>query len=516
VLVIAYLPALQGDFVWDDDDYVSANPTLRTTEGLRAIWLDPTATPQYYPLVHTSYWLEYRLWGLAPAGYHVTNLALHAAATVVLWRVLLLLGISGAPLVAAIFAVHPVHVESVAWITERKNVLSGVLYLSGMLAYLHLALDTPAGQGRLRQYIVAFSFFVLALLSKTVTATLPAALLVLIVWKRGRLWWRDVWPLLPLFAVGLTMGLVTEWLERHHVGAQGIDWQLSALQRVEIAGRALWFYATKLIWPTNLTFVYPRWSIDAADPRQLAYPVAAVATVIALWLARRKIGSGALVAVLLFAGTLFPALGFFDTFPMRYSFVADHFQYLASIALIALAVGAVARLTRDRAHDNAARGVGMLVVLVLAALTWRQSHAYADHESLWNDTIRKDPASWMGHTSLGALLGQRGAQAEAEIHYREAVRLNPEFAIARTNLGGLLANAGRFAEAIPHFRADVRLEPASLQARISLGRALLLNGQIDEAVIWLRAAVDAWPDDAGARAFLDQALAVQRQQSGSR
>ena len=201
VTVVAYLPAIHGDFVWDDNDYVSANPTLRSAEGLRSIWLNPAATVQYYPLVFTSFWLEYRLWGLAPEGYHVTNLALHLAAAIVLWRVLLLLSFPGAWLVAAIFAVHPVHVESVAWITERKNVLSGVFYFSAMLAYLHFALDAPdpAGHGRRRRhYAAACTLFLLALLSKTVTASLPASLLLLIAWKRGRVHSRDVWPLLPL------------------------------------------------------------------------------------------------------------------------------------------------------------------------------------------------------------------------------------------------------------------------------------------------------------------------------
>ena len=520
VTVIAYLPAIRGDFVWDDDDYVSNNLTLRSAEGLRSIWLDPAATPQYYPLVHTSFWIEYRLWGLEPAGYHITNILLHAGGAIVLWRILLLLSVPAAWLGAAIFAVHPVHVESVAWITERKNVLSGVFYLSAMLTYLPFALHAPQGawHGRqVRRYAVAGALFVLALLSKTVTASLPAALLLLIVWKRQRIQFRDLWPLLPLFVVGATMALVTVWLERHHVGAQGVDWQLSPLERCVIAGRALWFYAHKLVWPMNLAFNYPRWQVDVTDPAQVAYPLAAVATIVALWVARHRIGSGPLVAVLLFAGTLLPALGFFDVFPMRYSFVADHFQYLASIGLIALGVSAGARLLEQWAPKQAsvARAIAATLVLMLATLTWRQSHIYADHETLWRDTVQKNPASWMGHTSLGALLGRRGALGEAERHYREAVRLNPDFGIARINLGGLLANQGRFDEAIPHMREAVRLEPGSLEPHLSLGRALLYNGRSDEAIIWFRRAVARWPEDAQAHALLEQALVARREQEAA-
>jgi protein O-mannosyl-transferase len=513
--LLAYGPALRGDFVWDDNDYVSNNPTLQSAEGLRAIWFDPTATPQYYPLVHSSYWLEYHLWGLNPLGYHLINVALHLISVFLLWQILRFLDVRGAALIAAIFAVHPVQVESVAWITERKNVLSGVFYLSAMLIYLPLALEPDSRPSERRwwwKYGTVCALFLLALLSKTVTATLPAALLLLIVWKRGGVRWADVWPLLPLAIVGVAGGLVTVWLERHHVGAQGIDWQLSPMQRVVIAGRALWFYSAKLVWPSSLSFIYPRWRIDPADPWQLAYPTGAAAAIASLWFARRRIGSGPLVAGLLFAGTLFPALGFFDTFPMRYSFVADHFQYLASIALLALIVGGASYLIREwpPGRLRLASAGAVAVVLALAALTWRQSHAYQNHEALWQDTIQKDPASWMGHTSLGALLGQRGAVAEAESHYREAVRLNPDFAIARANLAGLLANQGRFDEAITHYREAVRLDPNSVDAHVSLARSLLLSRQPREAAKWSRLVVERWPSDTRGPLLLEAAVAAER------
>ncbi len=513
VMVIAYLPAVRGDFVWDDDDYVTNNQTLRSAEGLRSIWLVPSATPQYYPLVHTSYWLEYRLWGLRPLGYHITNLALHIVSVIVLWRVLLLLSIPSAWLIAAIFAVHPVQVESVAWITERKNVLSGVFYLLSMLAYLNFAFDNPDHGKRGRRvvlYAAACTFFLFALLSKSVTATLPAALLVLIVWKRGHLQPRDVWSIVPFFVVGVPMGLMTAWIEKYQVGA-GIGWHLTPLERCIVAGHAVWFYASKLIWPTNLTFIYPKWHIDATDPLQLVYPLAAIATIAALWLSRQRIGSGPIVALLLFAGTLVPALGFFDVFPMRYSFVADHFQYLASIGLIALVVGAGVQVMQRLApvHPFASHAIVWGLIFVLALLTWRQCHIYADQETLWRDTIAKDPGSWMGHTALGALLGRRGDNIDAETHYREAVRLNPDFGIARLNLGGLLANEGRFDEAIPQMREDVRLEPYSLEAYVSLARALLLDGQPKEAMYWIRIALITWPNDDRLRRLLEAARSAQ-------
>ena len=348
---IVYWPTLGNRFVWDDDDYVQENGTLSSTAGLNAIWSDPAATPQYYPLVHTSYWIEHAFWGLNPRGYHIDNLLLHAAAALLVWRLLVCLAVPGAWLAAAIFAIHPVEVESVAWITERKNVLSCVFALSSMLAYLRFAPPTllapTAPRNTARRvdgafYVLAFVLYVAALLSKTVTATVPAVLLVIYWWKQGTFSWREAARLLPFFAVGLAFSAVTISLEKTQVGAVGESWNLSPVERVLIAGRAVWFYAGKLAWPHPLIFFYPRWIIDATVAWQYLFPAAAVGAIIALWLARRRIGRGPLAALLIFMGVLTPALGFFNVYPFQYSFVADHFQYHASIALIALAAALLA------------------------------------------------------------------------------------------------------------------------------------------------------------------------------
>ena len=348
-VLAAYGPALRGGFVWDDPRYVTENPVLTEPSGLYRIWFDVGATVQYYPLVFTSFWIESRLWGLQPLGYHLVNVLLHAANAVLVWRVLRRLSVPGAWLAAGIFALHPVHVESVAWITERKNVLSGLFYLTALLAYLRFA--PPDGEGSARGrpwrfYALAVGLFACALLSKTVTCSLPAAIALLLWWRRGRIGRSDALALLPLFAVGAALALTTIWLEKHNVGAQGQAWELSVVQRCLIAGRALWFYAGKLVWPLPLIFTYPKWQIDAGQWWQYLFPAGAVALPLGLWVLRRRIGKGPLVAALCFAGTLLPALGFVDVYPMRYSYVADHFQYLASIAPIALLVAVITMLAR--------------------------------------------------------------------------------------------------------------------------------------------------------------------------
>ena len=325
---LAYLPALSGGLLWDDAAHVT-RPELRSLHGLWRIWSDLGATQQYYPLLHSAFWVEYKLWGDATLGYHLLNLLLHAAAAILVMLIMRRLGLPGAWLAALIFALHPVCVESVAWIAEQKNTLSTVFYLSAALLYLHF------DQTRRRsQYFLALALFVMALLSKTVTDTLPAALLVVFWWRRGRIGWkRDVLPLLPWFALGAAAGIFTAWVERTLVGAEGPDFALTLVERFLVAGRAIWFYVGKLVWPANLMFFYPRWRVDSTEWWQYLFPLAALAALAGLCLLARK-RRGPLAGALIFAGTLFPALGFFNVYPFVYSYVADHFQYVASLGII--------------------------------------------------------------------------------------------------------------------------------------------------------------------------------------
>lgn len=551
--LVAYGPTLDAGFIWDDDDYVTENPTLRTADGLRRIWLDYGATPQYYPMVHTSYWLEYQLWGLEPAGFHAVNVLLHTVGAMLLWAVLAALGLPGAWFAAAIFALHPVHVESVAWITERKNVLSGVFYLASLHAYLR-----SAGLGRkavdehraTRLYAFSLACFAAALLSKTVTGSLPAVILLLVWWRRGRVGWSDVQPLIPYFLLATGFGLLTARLETQHVGAVGWEWDLSFVDRVLIAGRALWFYAGKLVWPTQLSFNYPRFEIDSGDFVAWLYPAAAVAVVIVAWALRARFGRGPLVAVLIFAGSLFPALGFFDVYPMRYSFVADHFQYLASVGLIALfaafAANAAPRKLRQqvgRLADGRFVPEVVCVGLVLALLTgmsWRQSHVYHDVETLWRDTLAKNPNSWLALGHLGTIAEERGRFDEAIEYFRASARVEPRQHEAHNNLGnalrlrgeldeaaaaverslaaqpsyGLAHNSlglirhdqGEFAEAVRSFERALELDPDFAAAQTNLGITLVAVGDLDAAIARHRAALEIAPDLVAARTNLASAL----------
>ncbi len=338
ITLLAYLPSLSGGLIWDDDAHVT-KPELRSWSGLARIWTEPAATQQYYPLLHSAFWIEHRLWGDSPLGYRLLNVLLHATAAVLFAALLRKLSVRGAWLAAFVFALHPVCVETVAWITEQKNTLSLVFYLAAALAYFRFN-ETRRGSA----YALATAFFVAALLCKTVTATLPAALLVILWWRHGRLHWRrDLLPLLPWVALGFGAGLVTTWVEFHLIGAQGEDYDLSLLQRGLLAGRVVWFYLGKLFWPVGLIFIYPRWTVEAVAAWQYVFPVGIIALIAALaWWTRKS--RGPLAALLLFVGTLIPALGFINLYPFKFSFVADHFQYHASLGIIAAAGAGLARV----------------------------------------------------------------------------------------------------------------------------------------------------------------------------
>lgn len=486
----AYAPVFQCGYIWDDDSYVTKNPLLPSAGGLSRIWFELGATPQYYPLVFTSFWTEYHLFGLNPAVSHAVNVALHCASVLLVWRVLLMLGLPApvAWIAALVFGVHPVHVESVAWITERKNVLSGACYLASLLAYLQfdcLSRQIPAAPAyrfRWLFYALAVLLFVAALLSKTVTASLPVVILLLLWYRHGRVSARDVWLMMPFVLLGIAFSLLTVWLERHHVGAVGQDWNLSPVGRVLLAGRAAWFYAGKLIWPTPLVFIYPRWDIDTHAVWQYLYPLAVGGVLVLLWRLQRNIGRGPLTAVLCFLVSLVPALGFVNVYPMRYSYVADHFQYLASLGIIALVVG-VAWSMYLRLGSFRPLGVLMCVVglLALASLTWRQIEDYADIETLWTKTLSKNPDAWIAAHNLGVMHMDRNQRPQAESYFREVVRVRPQDARANTNLGLLQLAKRDLPGAIAHFETAIQGDPDYSGARLNLCQIQIAQGQLPQA-----------------------------------
>jgi tetratricopeptide (TPR) repeat protein len=509
ITLLAYMPALHGGFIWDDDSHVTNSPALRTLHGLVTIWTKPGAVMQYYPLVHTGFWVQYHLWQLNPFGYHLVNVLLQAGNAILLWLVLERLEITGAWLAAMVFAIHPVHVETVAWISEQKNLMSGAFYLAAVLAYLRfcpLETEQAVKADRWRYYFLAFVFFVGAMLSKTVACTWPLTVLLLTWWKRGGIGRRDVWLMTPFVAIGAALGSITVWVETYHTGARGEGWSFTMFDRALIAGRALWFYTAKLAWPENLAFVYPRWDIRVGQWWQWVFPLAAALVVVALWAGQRRMGRGPLVAAAFFIITLGPALGFFNVYPMRYSFVADHFQYMASIGLIVGAVAAGAKVIRER---DLRKISAVLVLVSLTILTWQQGHAYESAETLWRDTLAKNPGCWMAHNNLGIVLAHRGDMAGARAEYREALQLSPDSYESYNNLGNLLMEESQTPKAVEEYAEALRIEPGYVRARFNLANALGRLGRADEAINQYRIVVEMKPDEVDAHYNLGITLAKQ-------
>ncbi len=516
VTVAAYLPGLKGQFVWDDDSWTTdISGLLRDAAGLWKMWSQPEALQQYYPLTGTSFWLDYQLWGFWTLPYHVENVLLHGLAALLFWRLLRRLAVPAGWLAAAIFALHPLMVESAGWITERKNVLSLVFYLSAVLAYGRFAgygqgETGGAGAGARRPwgwFGLALGLFLAAYLAKATAFSLPAVLVLLAWWKRGRIQWRaDVLPLLPFFALAIGLGLLTAWLEKHNVGAQGPAWTINGWARCLIAGRALWFYAGKLVCPAGLCFIYPRWQMDPASWVDWLWPVSALGVLVGLWLARNRLGRGPAVAVFYFAGTLFPVLGFLNAYFMRYSFVCDHWAYLSSLGLIGLAAALVARGAARLRQPALVYAFAAVVLPVLASLTWRQSKLYQNLESLWTATLDRNPNAYLAHNNYGNLLLGRGQVDEAMTHFQRALEIEPDFEMAQNNVGTILVRRGRLAEAIPYFRKALEIQPDYVSARNNLGSALMETGAEREALAQFQAVLDRHPADARTHYNLGNAL----------
>ena len=477
-----YLPALSGGFVWDDVIFTE-EPVVHRWSGLWNIWFSPADIRNeghYWPLVYTTFWLEHKLWGLAPLGYHVVNVLLHLANTALVWRLLLRLGIPGAWAVAAVFAVHPLHVESVAWVIERKDVLSALFYLSAILVWVRFTEAPHPGC-----YCLALGLFTAGLLSKSIVVTLPAALLVWHWWKTGRVTGQDAVRLAPFFAVGL--GITGADLA-FYTSREPLDLGYSVAERVLIAARALWFYTGKLVWPGDLAVIYPLWEIRAGDLHGWAYVAAAAGLVALLWLFRHRLGRGPLAGAAFFAVTLSPVLGFVDYGYMQFSFVADRFQYLAGLGVMAVLVGGAARGAErlSGALRFTATGALVVVLAVLGSLTWRQSGIYSDEIAFFGHIVARNPEARDAHLNLGSALFEADRLEEGHAASLVAVEQRPEAAGAHANLGRALLLMERFEEADASLSRALELDPRSRTARQNMAELRRRQGRYEEAVEWFR------------------------------
>ena len=507
-VVFAYQPAWHAGFIWDDNTHITTNPCIVGPLGFKGIWTSSAAT--YYPLVLTSFWVQHAIWGLNPLPYHLVNIAMHAACVVLLWLVLRCLKVPGAWFGAALWGLHPVQTESVAWITELKNTQSCLFYLLAIRFFLKWrAAGTFAGRkGTDWDYALALLCAMLAILSKASTVMLPVVLGLIWWWSDGCWRWRNLFRLAPFFIISAAASGWTIWEQQFHSGAVGLDWSQSRPERLVIAGKVVWFYLGKLLWPHPLIFIYPRWEIDASRPTAYVPVLALGVTFLLLWLNRRSRIAPVFFAFVYFVVSLFPVLGFFNVYFFRYSFVGDHFQYLASLGPLALAAAGI-----TTALDHFKKGKPFLepvfcgtLLLVLGLLTWQQCGIYADVETLWRTTLARNPNSILANNNLGVILVRKGQLDEAIAHFQKALQDHPDDPETRNNLAVALAKAhgnyantlvqmGRDDEAMVEFRAALEIFSYFADARHSLAVILLNKGQVDEAIAQFQTIREQYPDD---------------------
>ena len=512
--LIAYWPALHGGFVWDDEAHITECQPLRSLAGLREIWFQPGATCQYYPLSFTCFWVGYHLWGLNPLGYHLLNVGLHGLVAVLLWQVLARLKVRGAGLAGAIFALHPVCVMSVAWMTELKNTLSAALALGAVWAYVRFArLGVYERSGGVKSdwrfYGLALGLFGLAMFAKTAVSFMPVTVLLLVWWRRERIGWRDVWPLLPLVGIVAVMGQVTIYVERHSGGAAGATFSLGFWERVLVSGRSFWFYLGKLFFPHPLIFIYPRWLINPALWWQCLFPTATIAVLGGAWLLRGRIGKGLFTALMHFyVSTSFLVL-LVVLYMMKFSWVTDHWQYFGCMSVIAAVAAGITAGLDQIGKPFMRTALVTPLLLALGVLTWRQCGMYVNVETFWRTSIARNPNSAMSYGNLGYVLFNQGRFNEAVQTYEHSIQLEPDDAEVHKNLGLVLNTDGRLEKAVEHLERAVQLNPGDAETHNNLGNTLANLGRLDAAIAHYQQALQITPDDAEIHNNLGVALCDQ-------
>lgn len=492
VTLVAYQPAWNGKPITDDITHLTI-PEDRSLGGLARLWFHPSTNQQYHPLVDTVFWIEDNVWGDWMLGHHVVNILLHAASALLLLRVLQKLAVPGAWLATAIFAIHPVQVESVAHLVQLKNTLSGLFFFSAVLVYLKF--DETRDR---RSYWVVLGLVLVGLLAKTSVALFPVAILIGLWWKRGRLEWkRDVLPLLPFVVIGIAAGICTAWMEREFSSAKGEDFEFSVVDRCLLAGRTFWFYLGKILWPTNFVIMYPRWKIDAQQWWQYAFPASAVALMTLAWLLRRR-WRWLWASMLFFLVMILPFIGFFNVHIFRFRFVADHFAYLAIIGIAAPISAGIATFVRRKHGWQRAVGFAFCfaILALLSGSTWTHSHLFHDAEGYYRTVVEKNPDAALAQLNLGIVLLNQRRYDEAKLHLERALQLqlpDPARGSAYAGLGTLALAGGSFDEAIDYYTASLSVWP-DFRIYNSIGGVFHREGKLRDAVASYEKAIEMQPE----------------------
>jgi len=511
-VLVTYQPVWYAGFIWDDDYHVTANPCIVGPLGLTDIWT--TRAGHFYPLALTTFWVIHALWGLAPLPYHLMNVIQHAACGVVLWRVLQRLQVPGAWLGAAIWALHPLQVESVAWISELKNTQSCLFYLLTILFFLRWLGSGENGKNYDANYVLTLLFAALAMTSKSSTLVLPVVLFLAAWWLERRWQSRHLVLLVPIGLMAVIAAAITMWPQPAEM-AFITDPQLMRTwpERIATAGDVIWFYLGKLAWPHPLLMIYPHWEIDVGRWSTWLPLLAALVGLAILWFQRGSRFRACFFASAYFLVVLSPFLGVLDQPFWRYSFVEDHLQYLAGIGPLALAAAGLVWYAGVALPGRGWLQTGLCasLVFVLGLLSWQRTWSYESYERLWTDTVAQDPNCWLGHNNLGAVYLQKGRVDEALANFQKALEIHPRYADAHYNMGEAFALKGDMDQAIVEYEKALEIDPNDVDTHDNLGLAFLQMRKANEAMVQFREALRLKPDDGNAQVYLTKAEVMARQ-----
>lgn len=474
---LAYLPVLNAGFIWDDDIFLTNNPLIHAENGLKRIWFS-TEAPDYFPLTSTTLWVEWRLWGMNATGYHITNVVLHCSSTLLIWFILKELNIPGAWAAALIFGIHPVNVESVAWITERKNTLPMLFYTTSILLFLR----AESSQSK-KLYTLSLFSHLLALLGKTSVVTQPFVLLLTLWWKKRQIGKKELIKITPFLLLSIVLGFITLWFQYNRAIDTEVVRSDGLLSRLAVAGMAVWFYIYKALIPLNLSFVYPKWSVDTGA--LVTYlPVITLVLIFTLLIYKKEsLARAPLFGLGYFLITLLPVLGFLDIYFMKYSLVTDHWQYFSIMGVITLMVSTFAYYLRNksRSYDKVSLLLLLLIFIICFTLTYMQCRIYRNTEVLWTDTVKKNPQSGLAYNNLGRIYELKGQFQAAISHYEKALALMPEDCVIPYNMGSVLSRLKDYKKAKEYYKLSIGNNPEFALPYNNLGYIYLESGQYDRA-----------------------------------
>ena len=466
LIIISYFPVFFAGFIWDDDMVVVQNPLMQSLDGLYHIWFS-THPIDYYPLTYTSLWIDYHVWGISATGYHIINLLLHLSNAILLMIVFKKLNIPFAGLAALLFAVHPVNVPSVAWITERKNVLC--MFWFCLCVYNLLTFDERQSP---KHYIIALSCFFFSLLSKSAVLMFPFVILLYHWWKNNHLTRRDILLSSPFFYISAIMGMISLWFQNNRAIGETIIRNDDFFSKIVSSIYAVGFYIQQSLIPINTSFVYP---VNQDQlPLIMAIPGLLIIVVYLVYCLydRNRAGFVGLLYVLLM---IFPVLGFVDIYFMRYALVADHWQYFSICGVLGILMIGIDKVSQKVAFIYIQYGL-VLWIAYFTIASFQYAQQFKDEPTLWFATLSNYPECSLALNRLGSIYQTQNNQSLARYYYDQTLKYHPDNPGAHNNLGMIEESNGNLNKAKKHFLAAIQHHQMHPHIHFNLGRIYMKSG----------------------------------------